>query len=394
MKLKTSIQISITGEQTERFLNMCAHHSIHLYNIKKHDNYYCASMNPACFFSLKSIAKKSNVKIKIIAKDGPFFYFQTIKKESIFLLFPLLCILVIWMSSHYLWNIQLTGNISLTQDIIRDYLHGNGIHYGMPLKDIPINELKFNIRNEYPQINWVSIYLEGTTLQIAVKENDNKIYESPAQDIREDLIAPCDGIIESVLVRNGTAAVKVGDEVSKGQSLILGEYQIPAEDGIIKETKYCKADGDVTIICTYPITESLSLIHQTKEYTGRKTGKMEIIYNNTSYMFPTSKISYLNYEVITEVKEYPLLTILSIPIKINHKTYFEYFHKEEKYSKEETEKMLNNKLSEICKTFIEKGVQIIEKNVKIETNSVYSTMSGSLTLRVPCSRNNLLEDNS
>ena len=394
MKLKTSIQISITGEQKERFLNMCAHHSIHLYNIKKYDNYYCASIHPACFFSLKSIIKKSDVKIKIMSKNGPYFLFQSIKKESIFILFPILCVFIIWMSSHYLWNIQLTGNISLTGDIIRDYLYDNGIYYGMPLKEIPINELKFNIRNEYPQINWVSIYLEGTTLQIALKENDNEIYESKTQDIREDLIAPCDGIVENILVRNGTANVKPGNEVSKGQILILGEFQIPAEDGSIKETQYCSADGDITIISNYSISETLSLTHTSKDYTGHQTKKLEVIYKDTSYMFPTSKISYLNYEIMTEVKENALLSIFSIPIKIYQKTYYEYFEKEEKYTAEESQKLLNKKLDEICETFIEKGVQIIEKNVKIETNSVYSTMSGSLTLRVPCNRNNLLEDNS
>ena len=395
MKLKTSIQIAITGEQIERFLNMCIHHSITLHNIKKFDNNcYYASMNPACFFSLKSIAKKSDVKIKIVSKDGPFFLLQAIKKEIVFILFPLLCIFIIWMSSHYLWNVQLTGNISLTGDIIRDYLYSNGIYYGMPLKNIPINELKFDIRNEYPQINWVSIYLEGTTLHIALKENDNIIYESQIKDIRSDLTAPTDGIIESILVRNGTANVKPGDEVSRGQSLILGEFQIPAEDGSIKETRYCSADGDITIISNYPVAETLSLTHISKEYTGLQTKKLEIIYDNTSYILPTSKISYLNYEVITEVKDYPLLSIFSIPMKIYQKTYYEYLQKEEKYTVEESEKILNKKLDEICETFIEKGVQIIEKNVKIKSNSVQANLEGKLLLKIKCDEYETLEGDS
>ena len=68
LKLKTSIKISITGEQVERFFNLCSHHSINLYNIHKFENNYYASMDPACFFSLKALAKKTNIKIKLVSK--------------------------------------------------------------------------------------------------------------------------------------------------------------------------------------------------------------------------------------------------------------------------------------------------------------------------------------
>ena len=109
-------------------------------------------------------------------------------------------------------------------------------------------------------------------------------------------------------------------------------------------------------------------------------------------MFPTSKISYLNYEVMTEVKENALLSIFSIPIKIYQKTYYEYFEKEEKYTAEESQKILNKKLDKICETFIEKGVQIIEKNVKIKVNSAYLSLIGELTLKERCNTFALLEE--
>ena len=82
-----------------------------------------------------------------------------------------------------------------------------------------------------------------------------------------------------------------------------------------------------------------------------------------------------------------------MPIKANYKTYYEYYIKNHIYTEDEAQKILNNKLDEICKTFMEKGVQIIEKNVKIETNSFYSTMSGSLTLKVHCDNKTISEEN-
>lgn len=393
MRLKTSVKISVVGENIERFLNICSHHDIKLYDIYKDENVYYASIDPACFFSLKTIAKKADVKIKIISKNGIFFRYLQLKKEYFFILFPIICILILWISSHFLWNVQLNGNISITQDMLRDYLHQNGIYYGMPLKKIPINELKSNIRNEYPQVNWVSVYLEGTTLQIAMKENDNKIYTSDNNEIQENIIAPVSGIVDSILTRKGTALVKPGDEVKEGDILILGSIDIPSEDGSTQNTVSCKADGDISIICNYTINESIPLKYTTKEYTQRKSKRLEIQINNKSYILPSSKVSYLNYDILSEAKEISIFSIFSLPIRIHSKTYYEYNNIENKYTSEQSHQILNLKLEKICETFLEKGVQIIEKNVKIKTNSVYSTMSGSLTLKVPCTNENISEDN-
>ena len=394
LKLKTSIKISITGEQVERFFNLCSHHSINLYNIHKFENNYYASMDPACFFSLKALAKKTNIKIKLVSKEGILFLISNIKKQCFFIVFPFVCFLALLLSSCFLWNVQINGNQSITQDMLRDYLQINGIHYGMLLKEIPLNQLKTDIRNEYPQINWVSIYLEGTTLQIDIKENDSTIYKTKTNNVRKDIIAPESGIIETMLVRTGTPCVSIGEEVKKGDVLIMGMIDIPSENGITKKSIPCSADGDVYLVYKKNINESLPLTYTSKEYTNRKSKNIELNFSNNSYNIPNSNIPFLNYDVLTEEIPISLISILSLPVSIKQNTYYEYYNKESKYSVEECEKIMNQKLEEICKTFIEKGVQIIEKNVKIETNSVYSTMSGSMTLKVNCSSNTLLEDNT
>ena len=394
MKLVTSLEIIIIGEHIERFLNMCSYHSIKLENIRKQNQYYYASMNPACFFSLKTIAKKSGVKVRIQAKNGIFFKIKYLIKNYVLLLFPLFCFILLCYSSHFLWNVKLSGNISITEDIMRDYLHSSGIYYGIPLKDIPIQELKSNLRLEFPQLTWVSAYLEGTTLKIDMKENDNISYTPNTRGIQKDHIASISGVIDSILVRKGTAMVKVGDEVNEGDVLIEGVVDIPAEDGTIKEQIPCKAEGDIIIISSYPIKESISRTYSQKEYTNRTYTAYELLLNHKSYVFPKKSSPFLYYDILMEEVEIPLLSIFPLPLDVNQMKFYEYYEVERIYTKEQCEIILKNKLEQICKTFIEKGVQIIEKNVKIETNSVYSTMSGSLTLKVPCNTKTILEDNS
>ena len=174
----------------------------------------------------------------------------------------------------------------------------------------------------------------------------------------------------------------------------MGTIDIPSEDGSTKKSIPCNADGDVFLVYKTSINESFPLKYTSKEYTNRKSKNIEIHFSSKSFHIPNSKIPFLNYDVLTEEIPVSLITILSLPVSVRQNTYYEYNNKENKYSVEECEKIMNQKLEEICKTFVEKGVQIIEKNVKIETNSVYSTMSGSVTLKVNCNSNNILEDNT
>ena len=392
MKIKSSLTIFITGEQAERFFNLCSHHSIKLYNITKTENGYYASMNPACFFSLKPIIKKTAVNIKITAREGIVFWIYYIKKHSFFLIFPLFCWLILVASSNYLWNVQIEGNLSITEDMLKDFLHNEGLYYGMPIDIVPINQLKANIRNEYSQINWVSVFLEGTTLQISIKENDSIPYTTNKIEIKKDIISPVDGIVESIFIRKGKAMVTSGNEVKVGDVLIAGNIDIPAEDGSIKKTIFCKADGEVNIIYHHKINEKLPIKYTTKEYTMQKISKLEFTINNKSYIIPNTNIPFQNYETLSEEKIFPIFSIFSMPIRLNYKTYYEYYIEERMYTEDEGQKMLNDKLDEICKTFMEKGVQIIEKNVKIETNSFYSTMTGNLTLKVHCDNKTISEE--
>ena len=382
MYLKNLIKICIKGEHIERFLNMCSFHNIQLFDIQMTENNTCyANIYALDFFQLKSIIKKSNVKVKINQKKGISFWFQKQTKRKLFLATPFLCLLLLWASSRLLWGVRIEGNLTITNNLIEEFLQEQGIHYGMPLDQIPIHDLKTNLRNKYDEITWISIYLKGTYLQISLKERDtvNYFISSPAES--KNLTAPTDGMIESVLVRQGTAKVIPGDNVKKGDILIEGSIQIPAEDGTIKEVQPCQAAGDVYLVYPYPIQEIISLEHVEKKYTGKEYEKYIITFNEHLCEIPFFDVPFLKYDCITTPLEIPLLDFFSIPLKIHRTTYQDYVLIRQKYTVAQAQKLIEEKFNKIIITLEEKGVQIIEKNVKIETNSGYLSLTGSLTLK-------------
>ena len=378
---KNIVELSIQGDNIERFLNMCSFHNIKLFNIQIETDSCHVDIYAKDFFLLKNIVKKSNVKIKIVKKQGPFFRIRKQTKKKIFFLASYLCLLLLWIGSHFLWGIQIEGNYTVTNDLIIEFLQHQGIYYGMPLSKIPLYELKTNLRNTYAEIIWVSIYLEGTNLHLSLKENDTLTPDNLQETISKDFVAKHDGIVDSIVVRQGTPLVKVGDEVKKGDILISSKIEIPADDGTIKEIKYCNADGDVGFLYNYQIHEKQSLKYLTKEYTGKYIEKYDFYIHNKPIKIPHLKIPYVKYDCIIETIDVPFFDLLSLPIKIKKNQYREYYVVKKKHTNLEAEKLLKEKLDKIILSLEEKGVQIIEKNVKINTNNVYLTMIGNLTLR-------------
>ena len=207
-----------------------------------------------------------------------------------------------------------------------------------------------------------------------------------------NLTADHDGIIDSIVVRQGTGMVKAGEEVKSGDILISGKVELPADDGTIKGTRYCKADGAVYLIYKYPIYENQSFEYLAKEYTGNYTTKFDIYLNQRLLKIPHLKIPYIKYDCITQNIEHPIINLLSLPLTIKKNDYREYYVTRKKYTVSETEKLLKEKLDKIILSLEEKGVQIIEKNVKINTNSVALSMTGTLTLRTLCQEFQTLEE--
>ena len=97
--------------------------------------------------------------------------------------------------------------------------------------------------------------------------------------------------------------------------------------------------------------------------------------------FPFFKIPFLKYDCVTTPLTFQFFKILSIPLSIHQATYQDYVLVRQKYTIEEAEKIAEQKLNKIIASLEEKGVQIIEKNVKIETNSAYLSLTGTFTLR-------------
>ena len=84
---------------------------------------------------------------------------------------------LIFLMSRYIWNIDITGNQSYTDDTLLRYLETCDVKNGMPVGKVDCARIVKDIRKEYDDIIWVSASIRGTRLIIQVKENEDRSEE-------------------------------------------------------------------------------------------------------------------------------------------------------------------------------------------------------------------------
>ena len=288
------------------------------------------------------------------------------------------CLFWFW-SSLYIWEIRIDGNIAITDEVFTDFLKENGVYVGVRSGSVDIEQLEKDIRREFGEITWTSVKLSGTSLIISVKESDAIL--SPVQeDITSDLYAEKEGVIVSMIVRSGVPMVKIGDSVEMGTLLVSGRVPVYNEDATIRHYQYTRSDADIYVERIRPVYEVLPFYYIEKVYTGREVKKYYITVGGKDIIFGGAP-HFTYYDTVIQTQKISPLEGLTLPFSFGTYTYREYQNTERAYTLEEAEELLKEKYLIFLSDLEEKGVQIIEKNVKIDTGSGIWILEGELTVR-------------
>ncbi|MCR2048981.1 sporulation protein YqfD [Acetatifactor muris] len=379
------LRVRIWGFSPERFMNLCSNKGILLWDIVREGDVYYMNISLKGFWELRPVLRKTGTRVAVLERYGLPFFLPRLLKRKVFVLGFLLAIAFWTLSSLYIWDIELSGNYQITEDIFESFLKANAVTVGMRRDSLNIEELEKEIRRTFPQITWASAKLSGTKLLIEIKENDAPIVvERPESTSGTDLVAGYDGIIASMIVRSGVPKVAIGDTVEKGTILVEGKVPVYNEDQTVREYYYVDADADILLEHVVTFTESLPMEYIKKEYTGREKKSHYLKIGEKTYKLPETP-PFLVYDSLMKESRPLALEKLSIPIFWGEVTNREYQNVEYNYSLEEAKILLNQKLIDFLTDLEEKGVQIIEKDVKIEKSDNAWVVTGNFLVREPVS---------
>ena len=120
------------------------------------------------------------------------------------------------------------------------------------------------MRKEYNDIVWVSASIDGSRLNVQVKENEDTFREEDVSVSPEenptDLIASADGVITEIVTRSGVPQVHVGDTVKKGDLLVLGRVEVVNDSQEVIGYQYHASDADIFADTQIEYSDSISLL--------------------------------------------------------------------------------------------------------------------------------------
>lgn len=379
--LRGYFKIRISGYSPERFLNLCKHKEIEMWGLEANSNTYEMFMTVKGFRKLKPILRKTKTRITILERYGvPFFFFKY-RKRKLFFGGIFLCIAIIFTLSRYIWNIDVKGNQTITDEIVIEYLEKTGVFHGMKRSDVNCEKIDTGIRKNFNQIIWVSASLEGCNIFIQVKENTDTFQVSQTEENPADLIATTEGTILEIVTRSGVPCVKEGDTVKTGDLLVSGTVEVINDAGEVIREEYKAADADIYAEVIIPYEDVCETIYQEKVYTNKrhKFVYMNLFGYHIGFGIKNNKTK--NYEITSEEKQLKLNQNFKLPIYFGINQGKGYKLQKRERTKEEKEIILNHNLELYCKELEEGGIVILEKQMELMEDATGTTLKGYLRVK-------------
>lgn len=413
--VSNQVRCLVTGEETLRFVNLCRNNGIELRHLIRKENAIQMEIDAKSFKKLRPLVRKTHVKIHILDRQGPAFFFYRHKKRWWFLFGAAVCTGVIYVMSLFIWQIDIDGNSKYTDALILQALSQMNVRTGCRKSEIDLQGIEEELRIMYNEITWVSASIAGTKLQIELREGDLKISGSSGggqtgnvkrvenrennpktqngeseTDLPANLVADEDAIIINLVVRRGTVAVRYGDEVKKGDVLIEGKVYIYNEDETLKKVDYLTAEGDVFGKYQELYEKHYQRKHEVRSYTGKNYRELGVAIVGKSFCLPVWENilkKQLEENTLSEVwswkKQFRLTPTFYLPFALEYTEYAPYKNVVEEYTDEVIKKMAEEELQKYLNELEKKGVQIISNSVTISLDADGGHVKGTLILDGP-----------
>ena len=350
------IRISIEGYYIERFINICRNNKIAIWNLKRDKNVKLElNVGIKDLKRVAKIAKKTKCKMRITKKKGLPFLFNRYKKRKLFFAFLIAIIIILAISSNFIWNIQIIEEDKDTMENLYQDVIDSGLTIGTMKSKINTKDIINKVRLKRDDIAWMGIELKGTNAIVKVVKATAK------PDIIDDedycnIVSDKQGIITKISAQNGTIAVKVGDTVNVGTTLINGWME-----GKYTGIRYVHAKGEIQAKVWH--TKSKKIPYNTTERTetGKIENKYKIKINNFEINLSKRLSKFEIYDTIVMENKFKIFSDFYLPISLIKTTNKEVKEEQKNYEIEEVKNLGIEQLQDELNNEIENKEKIVNK---------------------------------
>ena len=268
------------------------------------------------FKKVSGFATKNNCYLSIERKVGIPFLIEKYKSRKALIILAFVVIFAIAFASQLVWNIQIEGCKNIDSNEIMKVLNENGVNKGKLKSRIDIENVLEKVKYNVDGISWIGAEYKGTNIIVRVVEAQPKPEINDESDYT-NIVATKDGVVTKIIAENGTAMVKEGDEVKKGDILIGGFMQ-----GLYTDKYYVNSQGSVKAKINYSKTVKIDKKEEKNDKTGKMNTKMSIKFKNFKINFYKRLSNFEIYDTIVASKKIGLFLNKNLPIElIQYKCY-------------------------------------------------------------------------
>lgn len=369
--------ILVEGYFLEKFINICAHRQIFLWDIRRQKNCIMSlKVSIRGFKMLRPVAKKTNCRVRIVKKRGLPFIFNKYKGRKFFVSGAVIFILLVYTLTSFIWVVEITGNKKLDTQYIMDKLASFGVKPGVLKYKVNTDKVVNDMMLDMGELGWISVLVKGTKVKVQIVER-----KTPPELVPSDepcnIVAKKDGIIKSTIVKDGQEMVKTGDTVVKGQMLVSGAIPVKGEEG---KMRLVHAIGSIKARTWYE--EKCPVILRTIEKirTGKTSNNYSLLIFSKKFNIFNGKINFENYDKVEIRKRVSIGEDLVLPLGLLIDKYYENSLTEKETDIEDAKQVAANKAyseimerlpqdAEIVKTdlnFIQNGDEELFSVVTVE----------------------------
>lgn len=360
-------------------LNACAERNLEFWGVEVLDALSIEfRVRPKLTKEIKALAESCSCDIETVKICGAPEKAKGLKRRPVLIALPLLIIFLLVFMSLFIWDIEISGNESVTDTEILNALEESGVYIGAWRFSIRSDLVRSRTMVQVPELKWLGVSVFGSRAKVLVREatEQPEIFET---DEPVKIVASRAGIIKEIEALRGFSIFDEGQTAIKGETLI--DAVMPSA---YADSRIVHARGSVFARTWHEISAVMPLEYSEKQYTDKVHRQYALVAgNNRINFYLESRIFGKDCDIIIKELQLGIQGLFSLPLTLVCETAAEYETVSVKY----TERELKNALSAV----LEKQLLLsIGENGEISKSTLVfssSTDYAVATLRAECVQN-------
>ncbi len=263
--LKGEVTARVESGFPERVLNICGEYGIPFWDLRWESPVaFTFTLARRDWKRLRKLSKRLDCQLTAVGWRGTPFFLGRLRHRYGLWVTTGLCLLGLFYGSFFIWDIEIEGNETVSDQTILRVLEEHGVAFGTYGYGVSSFRLRNDLLLDLPELSYIAINVRGCRAYVQVRER----VEAPEIISKRqpgNTVAAKDALVTEIQPWDGEKMVLPGTTVTAGQLLISGVV----EDDY-SGVRYLRGMGVVygrtwyTLQCRVPLTAS------EKRYTGEE----------------------------------------------------------------------------------------------------------------------------